>query len=111
MYRGTDFCEFSSVQAAAPQARRQLRILCADNLDERALASLRVAGHQVLLQPDLAGAALEAALAQHAPHVLVVRSTKVPAPALAATPDLELVVRAGAGVDNIDLAAAARHKF
>jgi len=98
------------VQAAAPQERRQLRILCADKLDASALASLRAAGHKVLMQPDLAGAALEAALAQHAPHVLVVRSTKVPAPALAAAPGLELVVRAGAGVDNIDLAAAARHK-
>jgi D-3-phosphoglycerate dehydrogenase len=49
----------------------------------------------------------QAALAETSPHLLVVRSTKVPAAAISASKDLELVVRAGAGVDNIDIAAAA----
>jgi hypothetical protein len=59
-----------------------------------------------MAQPELSATTLEAALAELAPQLLVVRSTKVLAPALAAAPGLELVVRAGAGVDNIDLAAA-----
>ena len=49
----------------------------------------------------------QAALAETSPHLLVVRSTKVPAASISASKDLELVVRAGEGVDNIDLAAAA----
>ncbi len=38
--------------------------------------------------------------------ILVVRSTKVTAAAIEAAPQLSLIIRAGAGVDNIDLAAA-----
>ena len=49
----------------------------------------------------------QAALAETSPHLLVVRSTKVPAASISASKDLELVVRAGEGVDNIDLDAAA----
>ena len=49
----------------------------------------------------------QAALAETSPHLLVVRSTKVPAASISASKDLELVVRAGEGVDNSDLAAAA----
>ncbi len=97
----------TAAATAAAEGRRTLRILCADKLEEAALESLRKKGHEVLSQPELAGTSLEAALAELAPQLLVVRSTKVLAPALAAAPGLELVVRAGAGVDNIDLAAAA----
>ena len=49
----------------------------------------------------------QAARAETSPRRLVVRSTKVPAASFSASKDLELVVRAGEGVDNIDLAAAA----
>jgi len=97
----------ATAAAAAAGGSRPLRILCADKLDEAALESLRKKGHEVLSQPELSATTLEAALAELAPQLLVVRSTKVLAPALAAAPGLELVVRAGAGVDNIDLAAAA----
>ena len=49
----------------------------------------------------------QAARAETSPRRLVVRSTKVPAASFSASKDLELVVRPGEGVDNIDLAAAA----
>jgi phosphoglycerate dehydrogenase-like enzyme len=49
----------------------------------------------------------QAALAETLPHHLVVRSTKVSAASISASKDLQLVVRAGECVDNIDLAAAA----
>jgi D-3-phosphoglycerate dehydrogenase len=51
--------------------------------------------------------ALAERVAQLEPDVLVVRSTKVPETVLAAGP-LKLVVRAGAGYNTIDVAAASR---
>ena len=90
-------------------AGRKLRILFADKLDDRALESLRAEGHDLVAHPELAGAALVSALGRIRPNLLVVRSTQVPAAAVeaGAASGLELIVRAGAGVDNIDLAAAA----
>jgi D-3-phosphoglycerate dehydrogenase len=41
---------------------------------------------------------------------LIIRSDKVDAEVLAAAPNLKIVVRAGAGYDNVDLAAATEHK-
>ena len=95
--------------AEGAHAGRKLRILFADKLDDRALESLRADGHDLAAHPELAGAALVSALGRIRPNLLVVRSTQVPAAAVeaGAASGLELIVRAGAGVDNIDLAAAA----
>ena len=87
---------------------RTMTILIADSFSPAAQERLRIAGHTVLSEPKLAGDDLTAALAEHAPEVLVVRSTKVTAADLDASPSLELVVRAGAGVDTIDVQAASR---
>jgi D-3-phosphoglycerate dehydrogenase len=56
-------------------------------------------------EPDAADRALVEAIARHRPEVLVVRGTKVTEEMLDAGP-LALVVRAGAGVNTIDVAAA-----
>src|SRR5205807_7671481 len=58
-------------------------------------------------QPDLKDEALVEAIRTLKPDVLVVRSTKVMEAALAAG-TLQLVVRAGAGYNTIDVAAAPR---
>lgn len=42
-------------------------------------------------------------------QALIIRSDKVTAEVLAAAPNLKIVVRAGAGFDNVDLAAATQH--
>ena len=42
-------------------------------------------------------------------NALIIRSDKVDAEVLAAAPELKIVVRAGAGYDNVDLAAATEH--
>ena len=42
-------------------------------------------------------------------NALIIRSDKVDAEVLAAAPNLKIVVRAGAGYDNVDLAAATAH--
>ncbi|RMF61982.1 MAG: hydroxyacid dehydrogenase, partial [Bacteroidetes bacterium] len=62
--------------------------------------------HTVVNDPSLKGEALVEALRTEQPEVLVVRSTKVPAEAMDADPRLELIVRAGAGYDTIDVEAA-----
>ena len=82
------------------------RILIADKLAARAVEALKQAGHQVHFEPSLKGETLIQALAQEKPEILVVRSTRVPAEAMDADPTLELIVRAGAGVDTIDVEGA-----
>ena len=83
-----------------------MRVLIADKLPDTARAQLTAAGLEVDFQPTLNGDALTDALATLDPDVLVVRSTRVQAPQLAAAVRLGLVVRAGAGVNTIDLEAA-----
>jgi D-3-phosphoglycerate dehydrogenase len=85
-----------------------MTVLIADAFSEAGLARLRDAGHHVVYEPALKGAELTEALARHRPAVLVVRSTKVTEADLDASPDLELVVRAGAGYDTIDVEGASR---
>lgn len=83
-----------------------IRVLIADKLSDSARTRLQEASIEVLFEPALSGDALTSALAEHDPDVLVVRSTKVQADHFTAAKALQLVVRAGAGVNTIDLAAA-----
>ncbi|OFW01374.1 MAG: hydroxyacid dehydrogenase [Acidobacteria bacterium RIFCSPLOWO2_02_FULL_68_18] len=84
-----------------------MKVLVADAFEKSGLDGLRAAGCDVLYQPELAGDALVGALTSSAAEVLVVRSTRVTA-AMLDTGELSLVVRAGAGINTIDVAAAAR---
>lgn len=63
-------------------------------------------GATVVVEPALKEQALETRLREVGPEVLLVRSTRVTADHFEAAPGLELVVRAGAGVNTIDLEAA-----
>ncbi len=67
---------------------------------------LETAGHNVVLLEKYSSREqlLQAVATAHA---MIVRSDKVDAEVLAAAPELKIVVRAGAGYDNIDLKAAA----
>ena len=85
------------------------RILVADKFEKSGLNTLRSLGHEVISEAGLDIDTLPAAIAKHDPGVLVVRSTKVNAKAIEASTNLELIVRAGAGIDNIDLDSASRH--
>ena len=70
---------------------------------------LEAAGHQVVkLEKYEAQADLVAAVADA--EALIIRSDTVTAEVLDAAPKLKIVVRAGAGFDNVDLAAATAHK-
>lgn len=86
-----------------------MKILIADKLESSAVALLTAKGFQVEAMPSLKDQSLIEALITHQPQILVVRSTKVNAEMCAATDALELIIRAGAGVNNIDLESASNH--
>ncbi len=82
-----------------------MRILFADSLPAEFLDGLSAAGHEYELRPELTGELLPEAIAGF--EVLVVRSTQVTAATIDAADELELIVRAGAGTNTIDVQAAA----
>ena len=84
-----------------------MTVLVADNIASVGIDALVEAGYDVTDAPTLSGDDLVEALSQEAPDVLIVRSTKVTREALEASPNLSLIVRAGAGYDTIDVAGAA----
>jgi D-3-phosphoglycerate dehydrogenase len=84
-----------------------MRVLIADEFEQSGRDKLRDLGCEVSFQPALKDDTLTAAIAEFQPDALVVRSTKVTEAHLAAGA-LKLVVRAGAGYNTIDVAAASR---
>ena len=87
-----------------------MKVLIADPLDPRAAAKLRDAGLEVAEVQGLAGAELIAAL--RGVHAVLVRgATKLTGEVLRAAPSLQLVVRAGTGLDNVDVAVAREQKI
>lgn len=83
-----------------------MKVLVADKLEQSALDGLKAIGCEVVQDADLNGDSLRDAIEREKPAVLVVRSTKVEADAMGAADALTLVIRAGAGVNTIDIAAA-----
>src|SRR5438445_9387778 len=84
-----------------------MKVLIADKFEQSGCDGLQAIGCEVSFQPDLKDDALVEAIGKEKPDVLVVRGTKVTEPMLAAGP-LKLIVRAGAGYNTIDVAAASR---
>lgn len=91
-------------QAATRYHRAMTRLLLADPFPSARLDDLRALGLEVDYQPDLSAETLPSAARGAA--ILVVRSTKVTRQTLEAANALALVIRAGAGVDTIDVDAA-----
>jgi D-3-phosphoglycerate dehydrogenase len=84
-----------------------MRVLIADKFEQSGRDGLQAIGCEVSFQPDLKNEALVEAIRQETPDILVVRGTRVTEPMLAAG-QIKLVVRAGAGFNTIDVAAASR---
>jgi len=84
-----------------------MKVLVADQFEAAGLEGLKAAGCDVIYEPELADAALAARIGSSEADVLVVRSTKVTEPMLDAG-KLALIVRAGAGVNTIDVAGASK---
>ena len=82
------------------------RILVTENIAGEAMDQLR-AGEDVAFEPEIwrdPGAL--AAAAKEAEAIIVRNQTQVTADLIAAAPNLKIIARAGAGLDNIDVAAA-----
>lgn len=84
-----------------------MRVLIADKFEQSGRDGLQAIGCEISFQPDLKDEALVEAIRNENPDVLVVRGTKVTDPMLAEG-QIKLVVRAGAGFNTIDVAAASR---
>jgi D-3-phosphoglycerate dehydrogenase / 2-oxoglutarate reductase len=84
-----------------------MRILIADKFEQSGRDALQALGCEVSYQPDLKDDALNLTIGNEKPDVLVVRGTKVNERMLNAGP-VKLVVRAGAGYNTIDVAAASK---
>ena len=83
-----------------------MKVLIADKLAASSIKQLEALGCNVTSNPDLSAETLPAAIADF--DVLIVRSTKVSAAVIEASTGLSLIIRAGAGVNTIDLAAASQ---
>jgi D-3-phosphoglycerate dehydrogenase len=84
-----------------------MRVLIADKFEQSGRDGLDAAGCEFSYQPDVKDETLVEAIRSYQPDALVVRSTKVTEQMLDAGA-LKLIVRAGAGYNTIDVAAASR---
>ena len=85
-----------------------MKVLIADLFSPAAIDEMKKAGIEVAYNDKLSGETLTAELAKFQPNVLVVRSTKVVVADIDASAKLQLVVRAGAGTDTIDVKYCAK---
>jgi len=84
-----------------------MKILVADKFEKSGLDGLKAIGAEVLYEPDLKDEALALQLAETESVVLIVRSTKVTGTMILGS-KLSVIVRAGAGYNTIDVAAASQ---
>ncbi len=81
-----------------------MKILIADKVSAKMVADLKSLGCDVVLEPDLTAEALPDHIA--GVEMLIVRSKQVTAATIEAGASLSLIIRAGAGVNTIDLKTA-----
>src|SRR5258705_5079404 len=86
---------------------RIMRVLIADKFEQSGIDGLKAADCEVVYHPDLKDDALAAAIRDGGAEVLIVRGTPVTATMLEGGA-LSLIVRAGAGYNTIDVAAASQ---
>lgn len=84
-----------------------MKVLIADKLSDKAVSALRQLGVDVSVNPDLTADDLPNAIDDF--DILVVRSTKVTARTIQSAKNLSLIIRAGAGVNTIDVSEANLH--
>jgi D-3-phosphoglycerate dehydrogenase len=83
-----------------------MRVLLADAIDPTTVDELKGLGHECVSEPKLSAGDLPGRVPGF--QALVVRSTEVTATAIEAGDALELIVRAGAGTNTIDVEAASQ---
>lgn len=85
-----------------------MKVLIADKFQDQGLEIFNQQFH-CHYDPALKDQSLARAILEQQPEILIVRSTKVREEAMASAGSLQLIVRAGAGVDNIDLSCASKN--
>ncbi len=85
-----------------------MKVLIADDISPTCAEVLRRAGLQAEHRPGIDGAQLVRAVVE-AEGIVVRSGTRITEEVIRAAPRLRVIGRAGAGVDNIDVAAATRH--
>ena len=85
-----------------------MKLLVADKFETVGIDGLKDLGCDVVLRPEVTAEELAGVIREVNPKVLVVRGKKVGEAALSSGPALSLVIRAGAGIDTIDVPAASR---
>lgn len=83
-----------------------MKILIADKLSKNAVKALEKFGAEVTFNPELTADKIPDTISNN--EILIVRSTKVTAETIQAGDSLSLIIRAGAGVNTIDLEAASK---
>jgi len=81
-----------------------MTVFVADKLPEQAISKLKRLGLDVQFNPTTSSATLDRGL--NDADILIVRSTVVNEECIKNSPNLMLIIRAGAGVNNIDINAA-----
>ena len=81
-----------------------MKVFVADKLPEEAIEELKKLGLDVFFEPTAGGGELDQGL--NDAGVLIVRSTEVSEECIKNSPQLMLIIRAGAGVNTIDIDAA-----
>src|SRR4030042_3653092 len=81
-----------------------MKVLIADKLSEKTVSALKALGAEVTVNADLTAEQLPQGIGDS--EILIVRSKKVTAATINAASALSLIIRAGAGVNTIDLKAA-----
>jgi D-3-phosphoglycerate dehydrogenase len=84
-----------------------MKILIADKFEQSGIDGLTALGCEVVNSPDLKDASLQDAIGTSGAQILVVRGTPI-SEAMLDAGALSLIVRAGAGVNTIDVAAASK---
>src|ERR671916_770160 len=83
-----------------------MKVLVADKFEKVGIDGLKDLGCSGVSEPDVKADALPALIREVDPNILIVRSKKVNGDTLRAGTALTLVIRAGAGIDTIDVKAA-----
>ena len=83
-----------------------MKVLIADKFEKVGIDGLKELGCTVVVEPDVKAEDLPARIKEVDPHILIVLGKKVTGDALRAGTALTLVIRAGAGIDTIDVNAA-----
>ncbi len=85
-----------------------MKVLVADKFEKVGVDGLKELGCDVHVKADVKAEELPALVHELDPKVIIVRGKKITEETLAAGSGLGLVIRAGAGIDTIDVAAASR---